>query len=149
MTVAAGPATIFTEPQWLYREALSLLEETRDYLASTRRQALSIPAASQLAIEGTRLTARLSEAIAWLMARRAVALGELSFEAGRDRFRLDQQQTCGVDHSHELVPELGELADLLRRSLVLYRRIAALDAGFDTSSDLTPPPFIPSRTVDA
>jgi regulator of CtrA degradation len=117
-------------PSQLYDEAVELLEEARHYLANLVLETIPPSAATQFAVESSRLTARLTEAMAWLMARRAVALGELSFDAGRDHFRLDQRETCRLDRSQALGPELDPLKTLLVRSLALYERLLALDAAF-------------------
>lgn len=131
MTDIGAHGMFFTEPKRLFDDTLTLLEEARDCLLRYQISSLSTRAAAQFAIEGTRLTARLTEMMAWLMGRRAVASGEISYETGRDRYRLELQSVCGVDQAVALEPELSTLRELLNRSLRLYRRIEALDAGFD------------------
>jgi regulator of CtrA degradation len=124
-------ATLMAHPSHLYNEAVELLEEARLYLVGLPPDAVPPSSAADFAVESSRLTARLTEAMAWLMARRAVALGELSFEAGRKHFRLDQRETCRSDRSDVLGPELEPLRLLLVRSLRLYQRLEALDAAFE------------------
>ena len=79
-------------------------------------------------METTRVTARLTQIVAWLMAQRAVEAGELSAaQACEKKHRLGGQEIClnsrGED-SNELSPALR---DLLLRSRRLYQRVARLD----------------------
>ena len=118
-----------------YREALSLTRETRDYFNEVepdeRDQA---PSRVRLAMscEGMRVTARLTQVVAWLLIQRAVMEGELTRAEAREQpYRLSGQDVCShVDAQHEAdFPE--RLRDLLARSLSLYQRIERLDAELD------------------
>lgn len=122
------PLTLLSRPASLFDETLRLLEEARDYLQANRERRLSIIAACNYAVEATRLTARLTEMMAWLLARRAVANGEISEEIGRTAFRLQWQGVCAVDRSEAMPSALDDLVPLLQRSLRLYQRIARLDS---------------------
>jgi regulator of CtrA degradation len=115
-----------------YDEAFQLLLEARDYLAHLEPSegAVLTPkerlAATQ---EATRLTARLLQVMAWLLVRRAVQEGEMSFEDAlhADR-RLDGQGVCLTQiGDKEAAPLPRGLKDLLGRSYRLYARVDRLD----------------------
>jgi regulator of CtrA degradation len=124
----AAPTAFFSRT---FDEALALTGEARDYLAQYGEEDLrGLPQEVGLhySLETTRLTARLTNVMAWLLAQRAAHEGELSYEElRRDEWRLGGIEVCtaqpGVDV--EQLPPL--LADLMRRSDNLFRRIARLD----------------------
>ncbi len=115
-----------------YEEALELTREARDYFAHQER-----PDSSKLAptarlvtsCEAMRLTARLTQVMAWLLVQKAVHAGEMSRdEAAEERFRLGGQKVCA-----NADPVAGDylpprLAELLGQSHTLYTRVARLDA---------------------
>jgi regulator of CtrA degradation len=114
-----------------YGEAMGLLVEARDYLAHREpvdRQRLTPLARLQLACETTRLTARLTQIMAWLLAQRAVHSGEITQEdALGDHQALAQFDVCmegGAAEADGLPPHLINLLDRSRR---LYIRVARLD----------------------
>lgn len=115
-----------------YEEALSLAQEARDYLAyqEPRDRAELTPRARLVAsCESMRLTARLTQVIAWLMIQRAVQEGEVTrAEATEDKYRLDGHDVCGDAVLIEEQPLPPRLAELLQKSLGLYERVARLDA---------------------
>jgi len=82
----------------LFAEALSLCRETRDYMNGAGGQ--PVPGAAfdhQLAfcLEGMRLTARLTQVMAWLLVQRAAAEGEIEpDELAQARWRLSGQAVC-------------------------------------------------------
>lgn len=115
-----------------YDETLALLEEARFYIAEgagTEAAALGPEARMRFARESMRITSRLSQVMAWLLAQKAVHAGEL----GRDDvatgpYALDGQNVC-----EPAEPELSEglprrLCSLLDRSHALYTRVSRLDA---------------------
>ena len=76
-----------------------------------------------------RMTARLTQVIAWLMIQRAVQEGEVSREeAIEEKYRLDGHDVCGDTALIEDQPLPPRLTELLDRSLGLYERVARLDA---------------------
>jgi len=76
-----------------------------------------------------RLTARLTQAMAWLMTQRAVHEGEISRrEAADPKWRLSGQAVCREVAECNLVRLPRGLRSLLERSFDLYRRIERLDA---------------------
>ena len=114
-----------------YDEALALTREVRDYIASQApadKAALDHDTQLLASCEEMRVTARLTQVMAWLMLQRAVQDGELAREdAAKPENRLGGQATClgepAVDPAY--LPE--RLADLLARSRSLYERIQRLD----------------------
>ncbi|MBT6911074.1 MAG: DUF1465 family protein [Rhodospirillaceae bacterium] len=114
-----------------FDEALALTREARDYLrdyGEEESRELSIDIAANFSVEIMRLTARLTNMMAWLLVQRAVHQGELTREEVReDDWRLGGAEICLADGEidpEQLPPYLG---DLLRRSERLYSRIARLD----------------------
>ncbi len=120
-------ATAFFSKTW--GEAHALLLEARDYL-----QVVELAKWSRWAVallhgrETTRLTARLTHIMAWLLAQRAVAAREITPEEARgETFRLGGQGVC-LEAGAENSPALpAHLRALLQRSRRLYRRVARLD----------------------
>jgi regulator of CtrA degradation len=114
-----------------YNEAMDLLVEARDYLAYREpidRQALTPLERLQFCCETMRLTARLTQIMAWLLAQRAVFAGEISQEdALGEHDALAELEICMGDEvgSGEALPQ--RLMSLLDRSRRLYLRVARLD----------------------
>ena len=121
-----------------YDEALQLTIEARDYIAgrgARERDKLSAGGRLAASCEEMRLTARLTQVMAWLLIQRAVHEGEISWaDAAADHHRLAGQAACLAE---PVVPdeELPErLAELLARSRHLYERVQRLDAMLDRVS---------------
>lgn len=114
-----------------YGEAMDLLVETRDYLAHREpidRESLMPLERLRFCGETMRLTARMTQIMAWLLAQRAVHAGEISQqEALGDHRPLAEHEICmdGVAAVSASVPR--RLASLLDRSQRLYVRVARLD----------------------
>ena len=115
-----------------YEEALELTREARDYFAVQERPdsgKLAPTARLVTSCEAMRLTARLTQVMAWLLVQKAVHAGEMSRqEAADERFRLGGQKVCA-----KADPVAGDylpprLAELLGESHTLYTRVARLDA---------------------
>ena len=118
-----------------YDETMGLLLSARHYCATVqpgepmpdRREARL-----NLSCEAMRLTARLAQVMAWLLAQRAVAAGEITAEEARDpRYRLDAHRICLADTTAEVREMSPKLAELMARSLTLFERVARLDAQLD------------------
>ncbi len=112
-----------------YGEAHALLVEARDYVqvmetAKWGRWSVALLHGQ----ETTRLTARLTHIMAWLLAQRAVAAGEITPEQARgETYRLGGRRVC-LDAGAEESPALpAQLRALLQRSRRLYRRVDRLD----------------------
>jgi regulator of CtrA degradation len=112
-----------------YGEAMSLLVEARDYLAHREpidRRALAAEERLRLCSETMRLTSRLTQVMAWLMAQRAVYEGEISPERALDGHgALSELGICMAEEAADKLPQ--RLAGLLERSRRLYIRVARLD----------------------
>jgi regulator of CtrA degradation len=114
-----------------YGEAMSLLLEARDYLTYAEpmdRDVLSPLDRLRLCCETMRLTARLTEIMAWLLAQRAVHAGEMSQEEALGQQRaLAEFEVCinELDPADTAMPR--GLVSLLARSRALYIRVARLD----------------------
>ena len=114
-----------------YAEAMALLTEARDYLAYREpidRETLMPVERLQFCGETMRLTARLTQIMAWLLAQRAVHAGELTqLQALGEHCALAEHAICmevGTAPA-EVMPR--RLAGLLDRSQRLYVRVARLD----------------------
>lgn len=115
-----------------YDETMALLVASRDYLANAPpADANGLKPIERLRVncEAMRLTTRLTQIMAWLLAQRAVFEGEMTREmASSEEFRLAADEVCLAeterDHGILLPPRLCELLDESRR---LYVRVARLD----------------------
>ena len=126
-----------------FAEALALTHESRDYLASREWRVSGEKSASDKLLsscESLRLTARLTQVMAWLLVQRAVHAGELSREEARaERYRLAGQKVC-AEGDPELAGELDpRLRELLDKSRQLYLRVQRLDAMQDDGAPGGPP----------
>ncbi len=114
-----------------YDETLALMVEARNYLTyKAPRDSTLLPAEICLkaSCEAFRLTSRLTQVMAWLMAHRAVHAGEMALEeACSERFRLSGHDICLDDSAAACSALPSGLLSLLERSLRLYERIARLD----------------------
>lgn len=114
-----------------YDEAMGLLEQARGYLSVLEpidRRQLGAPEQLRLCTETMRMTARLTQVMAWLLAERAIFAGEISREAAFE----GQEGLAAVDICMDRGEEdwLGlprRLVALLDRSHRLYVRVARLD----------------------
>ncbi|MEE8271251.1 MAG: DUF1465 family protein [Alphaproteobacteria bacterium] len=113
-----------------YDDALALLVEARNYIAyqeSVDLQALPPQARLLVSQETMRVTCRLTESMAWLLAQRAVQVGELSNEDVKANFAIGGQRVC-LDDRWTDDPQLpAAVRGLLSRTLSLYERIGRLD----------------------
>lgn len=114
-----------------YDETMALLIEARNYIAyhdSVNHRALPPHVRLQISYESMRVTSRLTQVMAWLLAQKAVHAGEITREqAASEDFALSGGDVCtdpsGPDN--ESLPE--GLRSLLDRSHKLYMRVARLD----------------------
>jgi regulator of CtrA degradation len=114
-----------------YGEAMSLLAEARDWLARAEpRERLGLAPLDRLLMcrETMRLTARLTQVMAWLLAQRAVHEGEITqAEALGDHDALATLAVCMEEGGSGDAALPPPLRDLLERSRRLYVRVARLD----------------------
>ena len=114
-----------------YEEATDLLVEARDYIAIEEKadlEQLMPHDRLRLTRETTRLTARMTDIMAWLLARKAVVSGEItSAEASLPPYALERNALLadGDPGSYEDLPEM--LIELMERSHRLYIRVTRLD----------------------
>jgi regulator of CtrA degradation len=114
-----------------YDEALSLLEDARGYLSvlePLERRHLEVSEQLKLCTETTRMTARLTQVMAWLLTQRAVYEGEMTqHQALIDTVTLADVDVCmeRAESGWEGLPL--RLVGLLDRSQRLYLRVARLD----------------------
>lgn len=123
-----GPTAFF---QKTYDETFAMLVETRNYIAFAdlvEQRALPLEARLEASYQSMRVTSRLIQVMAWLLAWKAVHAGELTQDqALSDAFALSGGTVCsdpsGTDD--EALP--GGLRSLLDRSQRLYVRVMRLD----------------------
>ncbi len=114
-----------------YDETMSLLLASRDYLAAAQpADAVGLKPIDRLRVncEAMRLTTRLTQIMAWLLAQRAVFAGEIGrAQAASPEFRLAADAVCMAesDAAANVLPT--RLLELLDQSRRLYIRVARLD----------------------
>jgi regulator of CtrA degradation len=115
-----------------YDEAFDLLVEARNYVendVAAFKYADNPPDPVAMTQETLRLTSRLTQVMAWLMAQRAMHEGEIGEEEFvKDKYRLEGQHVClkrAIDEMEEDLPD--GLGDLMNRSYSLYKRVNRLD----------------------
>lgn len=115
----------------IYDESMAMVRESADYLeleGVIERQQLSQKLGLVYACESMRLTTRLMQVSAWLLAMRAIRQGELQASDIDERgFRLGAKEVCtgGPVRGAGLLPV--RLINLLEASKRLYERVARLD----------------------
>jgi regulator of CtrA degradation len=112
-----------------YGEAFDLVLEARDYVAfleAGERRGLLPMERLAMCSETLRLTARLTQIMAWLLAQRAVREGEIDADEALAE-PLAAVDICmdGAEREADGLPP--RLADLMGRSRRLYVRVARLD----------------------
>jgi len=114
-----------------FDEAMALLVEARDYIAAgAGEKPGDRPVGDHLrmARETMRITARLTQIMAWLLAQKAVHAGELTpHQAASEAHRLAGQAICFDDDEAHYAGLPEGLQALLKRSYALYVRVARLD----------------------
>ena len=114
-----------------YDEAMRLVEDARGYLASLEpieRRSLAVPERLRLCTETMRMTARLTQVMAWLLVQRAVFAGEITrADALSQQEILAGVRVCmdGGEEDWQGLPR--RLVALLDKSHRLYVRVARLD----------------------
>jgi regulator of CtrA degradation len=126
----------------LFREGMSLVEETAAYLdGAGRTESRDLPrgAALAYATESMRLTTRLMQLASWLLLQRAVNEGEMTAEQARQektKVKLTALAPEPDEPTLELLPE--RLIELVRQSLRLQARIRHLDQIIADQAALVP-----------
>src|SRR5436190_19970661 len=114
----------------LFREGMSLVEETAAYLDGAGRKdakALDRNASLTYATESMRLTTRLMQLASWLLLHRAVKEGEMSLaQANREKVKV--KLTAAEPGGADAVARLPErLQGLTARPMVLQVQVKRLD----------------------
>lgn len=115
-----------------YDEAMTLLVEARDWVRHCEpdeRRRLSTMLRLRQCRETMRMTARLTQVMAWLLAQKAIHAGEMT-----QREQIERQEPLGsvaicMEHPAALDGLPRRLVSLLERSHRLYLRVARLDDG--------------------
>lgn len=114
-----------------YDEAFDLLIEARNYVehhVPAFKYADNPPDRTVMTKETLRLTSRLTQVMAWLMAQRAVHEGEIGeADFTEEKYRLEAHEVCLKRAIEDLDDLPDALNDLMARSYDLYNRIMRLD----------------------
>ena len=114
-----------------YDETMALLIEARSYALYhdvANQRAVAPAVRLQMSYESLRVTSRLIQVMAWLLAQKAVDAGELTPEQGADEFyALSGGSICSdaAGPENEALPP--GLRSLLDHSYNLYARVLRLD----------------------
>ena len=114
----------------VFNETLSLLFDAQQYFHTRgAEEQAQIEQQQRLvyASEMSRVTLRLTSAMAWLMVRRAVYVGRIDEEQASSEYRLNAQDVCSIHQEEQLKEMPSYLTYLSERSLNLYERIQRLD----------------------
>jgi regulator of CtrA degradation len=142
MTNSPIPVAFFDRT---YDEAMALIRDARDYFIERQHQPASQSRAAVELVtscESMRLTARLTQIMAWLLVQKAVHAGELTrSDAVKPEHRLGGRTVCEIEGPWSELGLPQRLQTLLQRSLNLYSRIARLD---DLAAEMTGSPVRPA-----
>jgi len=110
---------------------MTLLIEARNYIAFTEahdQRRLSLNTRLQVSFESMRVTSRLTQVMAWLLAQKAVTAGELTQEdLASEQYALSGGSICSDPSGPENEELPRGLRSLLERSYLLYVRVSRLD----------------------
>jgi regulator of CtrA degradation len=130
--LAAGSASRTPYVERTFDEAMILLVEARNYLAHREANdgaGLGPRARLAACCESMRVTSRLTQVMAWLLAQKAVQAGEITErEAVSDRFALSAAGICLDVAGQDNMDLPAGLRSLLDRSHRLYVRVSRLEA---------------------
>lgn len=125
----------------LFREGMSLVEETAAYLDGDGREdskALNRNGALAYATESMRLTTRLMQVASWLLLHRAVNEGELSLaQARKEKTRVKIGLDARDTDAERGLPE--PLQELIARSVRVQERVQRMDATLHIAAPENPP----------
>ncbi len=121
----------FTPLDRNYEEAYALLVETRNYMRHvlpSLRAHLGVEERLKITYQSTRLTTRLLEMMAWLMAQKAVQNGEMTWKEARMRgFTITPSEVTRSCDSESCASLPDSFRSILQRSDALYQRLTRLD----------------------
>jgi regulator of CtrA degradation len=112
----------------MFSEAITLLESARTVSQSGIARAPGV-AGTKGQVEALRITARLANSVAWLLAAKAVNAGEISAAEMARYYALDSHahSICMDERATDDAELHPSLRKLMASSLALYRRLARLD----------------------
>ncbi len=115
----------------MYDDAVTLTVEVRDYFADrAETDRIFLTQGQKLAMmrESMRVTTRLAQSVAWIMAQRAVHEGEISADDAREAtYRLENHRVCMAEDDGRLAGLPAEFKVLWWRSQRLFQRVARLE----------------------
>ncbi len=115
----------------VFNETLGLLFEAHQYFEGRgAEEHIAIAPEYRLtyANEMSRITMRLTSAMAWLMVRRAIYAGRMDEKKAAALYRLDGADVCLMNDSAALAALPYYLIHLSEKSLALYERVYRLDS---------------------
>ncbi|HEV7372850.1 DUF1465 family protein [Arenibaculum sp.] len=120
-----------------YDETMGLLLEARNYIAyqeTVDQRHLDPELRLRISYESMRVTSRLTQVMAWLLAQKAVHAGEMTaHEAAGEDFALAGADICADPAGHDDEELPSGLRRLLQRSHALYMRVSRLEEQFRRS----------------
>ncbi|MDR3518393.1 MAG: DUF1465 family protein [Azospirillaceae bacterium] len=124
----SGPTAFFNRT---YDDTMALLIEARNYIAyneANDQRNLPPHVRLQVSYESLRVTSRLTQVMAWLLAQKALHANELTIEQViSDEFALSGGEICSDPSGPDNEQLPAGLRGLLDRSHRLYMRVARLD----------------------
>ncbi len=121
------------DPAYLTRtfeETMALLDEARRLFERVQgRKPTDAYAGLRFHCEAMRVTCRLTQSMAWLLAQKAVHNGEIDAErmASAPEFRIGARTVCEDDRYHHDPVLPPWMRDLRVRSHAIYQRVIRLD----------------------
>ncbi|RMD86770.1 MAG: DUF1465 family protein [Alphaproteobacteria bacterium] len=126
----------------MHREALALAEQARSYIAWQRslpQHAVPLEGRATYAAESLRMSTRIIHVVAWTLAQKAVAVGEISSEEARgSEYCLGGEGVCLADPVGDLDLLPAAIQEMIERSERLYRRVQRLDDMLDRAKSGAP-----------
>jgi regulator of CtrA degradation len=114
-----------------YDETMSLLVEARNYVAfqeGVDQRSLAPGQRLQVSYESMRVTSRLTQVMAWMLAQKAVYAGEMTqARAVGEEFALSGGEICSDPSGPDNAELPTGLRSLLERSHSLYMRVSRLE----------------------
>ena len=115
-----------------FDEGVALTQEVRNYIAyheQADRREYELSRCLHVGYQHTRISARLIQAMTWLLAMKALLSGEIAPEQFTSpQYALTENEECDSSKGEDDESMPAGLRDLLIRSHALYSRIQRLDA---------------------
>ncbi len=123
----------------LYTEAMLLADEARAYfdqIGRVDRETLAPLERVAFSCESLKVTTRLMHVIAWLLTRKAIAVGEIGEAEARSESRRLGQAAISDPESLAMLP--ASARDLAAASVDLYDRVARIDRDMIEPDQVSP-----------